>query len=245
MVGGNSRLGIGEAFDDTFEVGREGDAVGAVHHADVVESGVVGGTAVEQAQTAIDGEVVAEFVSGTELKSEIVLFSAHVAIDVITGHRGHGHAERCKLGVELARHTDEAVGDGADDGLEGAESVFKFAFSTAARNGKVKLNAPVAFVVGGLQRGDEGGVGHTLEFFRVLSVIFRTECEEWTLRSDGTGLVCVLPVEADMKPYAEEDNTGGVGIDTVKADGTVAGRVAKEGNTLIGIGQYAASEHGS
>ena len=189
--------------------------------------------------------MVVELVCGTHLHAEVILVPAHVSVDIIARHRRHGHAQWGELAVELARYTGEAVGDGAHDGFEGAEALVEFTFSAATRHREIELYAPVAFVVCCLQRGDEGSLGHAFKLLYVLAVVFYAEFEEWTLRRDGAGLIGVLPVETYMESFAKEDDTGRVGVDSVEADGSIAGGVAKEIYTLVGVGQYAASEHES
>ena len=211
LDGGGSRL------EETAEVHV---AVLAHIDHDVADFGLIGGVAVEHAQSAVDGEVGVDFVGRAELESEVVLTALHVAVHVVA---------LCAEGLEL-------VGNVAHDALEGAESVGKLTAATASGHREVELPRPVALVVGGLQRGDEGGIGGALEGFYALSVVLASQGVEWIGGGYGAGLPCILPVEAYVETFGQESHTGGVGVDTVEADGGVAGGIAQEVDTLVRVG---------
>jgi hypothetical protein len=194
-------------------------AASGVHH-DVADFGFISGSAIEQTQTAVDGEVWQDLVGGTELETEVIATALHIAVHIVT---------RGAEGLQL-------VGYVSDDALERAETVGKLTLATASRYGNVELNAPVPLVIGTLQRRDERCVGHTLESLCCLSVILATESEDGILTLDGTRLVGILPVEGNVESFGQEGDTCGVGINSVESDGRIPGRITEEINTLIRVG---------
>ena len=90
--------GLCQTARHTFEILRKGYAVGAVHHADVVQTGFIRGRSVEQTQTSVHAEVLVDLAGSTHLNAEIVLLALHIAVDVVARHVGHAGtklAERC------------------------------------------------------------------------------------------------------------------------------------------------------
>ena len=73
-----------------------------------------------------------DLAGGTHLNSEVVLLALHVAVDVVARHVGHAGAEWAEGCVQLLRCADEAVGNGAHDGFEGADALVEFALAAAA-----------------------------------------------------------------------------------------------------------------
>ena len=148
------------------------------------------------------------------------------------------HAGDAQLAESLVKLVDSG-GIGGDAGnhlLERAKAVGEFTFATAAGKGKSELEAPVALVVGSLQRGDNGRVGLALKLVYAATHV-HVVGEEWEARLDGTGLVCILQSDRQVHALAQEDYTGGVAVDAIDGNGSIARGIAKEVNVLVGVGE--------
>ena len=66
------------------------------------------------------------------------------------------------------------MGDATYDTFERSQTVGKL--TTAATTGyrEIELQAPVTFIIGCLQRGNEGGIGHAFEYLGGLSLVLTT-----------------------------------------------------------------------
>ena len=202
------------------EESTEGNGTGSGVHHDVAESGLVGGGSVEQAGSTIYREVLGHLIGGAKGETEVVLLAAHVAVYIVAG------------GAKRLQRT----GNGCHGALERADAVGELALAAAAGHGNTGLKAPFAFVVGSLERRNDGGHGLALEFFDGLAVIPHAQRKVGVGGRDGACLSGILPVETYMETFVEEDDAGWVGIHTVESDGRIAGRIAQEVNALIGVG---------
>ena len=206
-------------------------AASCIHH-DVTDLGLIGGCTVEQSQTTVDREFGEDFVGSTELEAEIVLTTFHETVHVVAFHARGWLSKSCGYLIEAL----QLVGNVTYNAFEGAKTVAKFTFATAARYGEVELHAPVTFIISSLKGGDDRSIGHTLEGLCDVAVVLATKCKYGVGTGDGTRLVGVLPVETDMESLGEESNTCRIGIDTIETDGCITGRIAQEVYTLICVG---------
>ena len=92
-------------------------ATSGVHH-DVVNLGLIGGCAIEQTQTAIDGEVRRDLIGSSKLEAEVVVAALHVAVHVVACG-----SKRLQLSGDAAHYT-----------LEGTQTVGKLTGSATARD---------------------------------------------------------------------------------------------------------------
>ena len=122
----------------------------------VAQTCLVGSVAVECAQTSIYRQVLVDLIGGTQLEAEVILASAHVGIHVVA------------LGAERF----QLLGNHAHGTFERSQTFLKLAYATSAGDGEVELNAPVASVIGCLDRGDKGCIGNTFKGLACLAVVF-------------------------------------------------------------------------
>ena len=128
------------------------------------------------------------------------------------------------------------MSDVAHYALKRAEAVAKLTGTAAARDGEVELNAPVTFIIGSLDGWDTWRIGHTLEYFGGCAIVLLAQGKDGICRFDGTRLVGILPVEAEIESFGEESHTCRVAIDTIETDGSVTSRVTEKVDTLICVG---------
>ena len=213
----------------------EVDPSGCRVHLNVANLGFVGGIAVEQSQTAVDRKVGRNLVGCAHLHSEVVLAALHISVHIVAFHSGSRLSEgQCQLVEAL-----QLVGYAAHNALEGPQTVGKLTLAAAARHREIELHAPVALVPGSLKRGDARCIGYSLEHFCALVLVLAPQRKHWIGRSYGACLVGILPVEGEVEPFREESNACRVAVDSVEAYRAVAGRVAEEVNTLVGVCQDA------
>ena len=171
------------------------------------------------------------------MEAEIILAALHIAVHIVALHAGSGLSESRGYLVEAP----ERIGDAAHDALERAESVGKLTLTAATGDGEVELHVPVTFVIGCLNRRDAGGIGHALEGLRGIAAVLAAQGEIGIGRLDGTRLVGVLPVEAEVETFGEEGHTSGIAVYAIEADGAITCGIAQEVDTLIRVGQDATS----
>jgi hypothetical protein len=123
--------------------------------------------------------------------------------------------------------------------LKRAEALVIGALATTTRDGEVELQAPVASVPSGLNGRYDGSVGNALESLLGLAIVLSTHSKNRVVRDNGTCLMSILPVEAEMEAFGHESHTSWVGIDTVEADCSVAGRISKKIDALVSIRENA------
>ena len=105
-------------------------------HLYIANAGLVGGIAVEQAQAAIDRQVVSHLICCTELETIIILPALHIAIHVVAHYAivGNGSAGQS---VERAGKTVQIHKGGSyftHLALERTQTAFKLTFAAAAGN---------------------------------------------------------------------------------------------------------------
>ena len=136
---------------------------------------------------------------GTQLEAEVELLAFHIAVNVVSCHVGYAGSKLSEGTVQLVGSCDELVGNGADNRLEGTDALIELTLAAAAGHREIELERPVVLIISSLQRGDERSVCHALEFLRGQAVVLGAERKQRICRSDGTSLVCILPVESQMK----------------------------------------------
>ena len=240
--GGEGGLCIRESFRDTYNIFGQRDPLVTVHHADVVQSSLVSGRSVEHAHTSIDRQVFRQLASCTQMKAEVVLATLHIGIGIVATHLRYADSQRSNHRVEHVGGRLQLVGNGTYSRLKRADTVVELALATTAGNREVELEAPLVRVPCSLKRGNERSVGHALKGLRGMTIIFCAIDKKIIGRRDGTGLMSILPVEAQMKAVGHECHTCGVRIDTIETDGTVTCWIAKEIDTLVCVGQNSACQ---
>ncbi len=230
-VGFGVTLVVGAQFAEVFGGGYHfvAAAIASVD-ADVAEVAIVVGCGEYTAHTAIDGEVFADAVTGTEGEPVEVLAAVHVGVDVV--------AVETECVVGIADRTEEG-----DFAFEAAEAVIVGGFTTAAYESEVDLEAEGTVDPGALQRGDDGGFGFGLEGFGGGIIIANAVFEGFEGGLDFARLVGGLEVDAEVETGLEEVDTGRIGVDTVQVDVGVLCGVAQEGDALVGVGEIATGHH--
>ena len=199
-------------------------------HADVAKVSVVVGGGENTAQTAVDREMFADAITGTEGETVEVLAAVHVGVDVV--------AVETEGAVGVAEGTEKG-----DFAFEAAETIFVSGFTTTAYEGEIELKAEGTVDPSGLERGDDGGFGVGFESLGGRLMIVDAVLEGLEGGLNLASLIGGLEINTEVESRREEVDTGGVGIDAAQGDAGILSGIAQEGDTLVGIGEIATGHH--